>query len=352
MSVKYNTNTHAIFSFKEKSGKFACMPRIQNPGESSGTTYEDFNNPLFYRSSANGFRTNIINRGNFNYDIQVGDNSTFNVLPIFDLYSNVTDDIRYGGKTSDALYNNSWIPCGPAVSVTSGNLVLDYTQGDTYISRFDFLRVYPNDLNQIPQHTEIVSFICESFVNPDGRSDVNRYNTDSSLMTTSNYGLFNPVYSQKNNYFSYSILDPDLFNTNDYSNTIVWSKTKNPGESIDQWTNINMLSSIDLDGTYGKIASINLFNNELYAFQPKGIARLLFNERVQQQASDGVSVELVNGYKVPEYRYLTNQYGTSNGWSVVEGKSGVYFIDYENKSFNTLGGDGVKDISLSSGFKS
>jgi hypothetical protein len=113
-----------------------------------------------------------------------------------------------------------------------------------------------------------------------------------------------------------------------------------------------MLSSIDLDGTYGEVASINLFNNELYAFQPKGIARLLFNERVQQQASDGVSVELVNGYKVPEYRYLTNQYGTSNGWSVVEGKSGIYFVDYENKSFNALGGDGVKDISLSGGLKS
>ncbi len=95
------------------------------------------------------------------------------------------------------------------------------------------LRVYPDDLNQIPQHTEIVSFICESFVNSDGRSDVNRYNTDSSLMTKSNYGLFNPVYSQIDNYFSYRILDPGLFNTTEYNNTVIWSKTKNPGESID-----------------------------------------------------------------------------------------------------------------------
>ena len=106
------------------------------------------------------------------------------------------------------------------MSVVGGGMVVEYSIGDTYIGRFDVLRVFPNDTNQIVQHTEIVSFICESFINPDGRSDVNRYNTDSSLMTPTNYGLFNSIYSQKDNYFTYNILDPDLFNTNDYSNTI------------------------------------------------------------------------------------------------------------------------------------
>ena len=113
-----------------------------------------------------------------------------------------------------------------------------------------------------------------------------------------------------------------------------------------------MLNTIDLDGVYGKVSSINLFNNELYAFQPFGIARLLYNERIQQQSSDGVSVELANGYKVPDYRYVTNQYGCSNAESIVEGKGGIYFIDYKNKSFNSLTSEGVKDISLSAGFKS
>ena len=73
-----------------------------------------------------------------------------------------------------------------------------------------------------------------------------------------------------------------------------------------------MLSTMDLEGINGDISSINLINNELYAFQPKAIARILFNERIQQTASDGVSIELTNGYTVPGYRYLTNQYGCSN----------------------------------------
>lgn len=100
-------------------------------------------------------------------------------------------------------------------------MIIEYTVGDTHIGRFDLLRVFPNDINQIVQHTEIISFLCESFINTDGRSDVNRYNIDSSLMTTSNYGLFNNIYSQKNNYFNYNILDPVLFNTSNYSNTII-----------------------------------------------------------------------------------------------------------------------------------
>lgn len=350
MYVKYNSSNHAVFSFKTRNFKYACMPRLKNIGEAN-LTEELFSNPLFYRQAGDGFRVEVLSRSILNDIPDPNSDDTKNSVPIFDLYKSVSDDARYGGKTSQALYNNTWIPCGNPVTVTDSAMAVEYTVGDTYIGRFDLLRIFPNDINQIVQHTEIVSFICESFVNPDGRSDVNRYNTDSSLMTPTNYGLFNGVYSQKDNYFTYNILDPDLFNTTNYSNTIVWSKTKVSGEKIDTWTNINMLSSIDLDGVYGEVSSINLFNNDLYAFQPGGVARLLFNERVQQQASDGVSVELTNGYKIPEYRYLTNQYGGSNKWSIIEGAAGVYFIDYKNKSLNLLS-DGIMDLSASAGFKS
>jgi len=77
----------------------------------------------------------------------------------------------------------------------------------------------------------------------------------------------------------------------------------------------------------------------------------LYNERVQQTASDGVSIELANGYVVPGYRYLTNQYGCDNNESIVEGKNGIYFIDRYNKSLNLLS-NGIQDISAQFGFKS
>ena len=97
---------------------------------------------------------------------------------------------------------------------------MKYTDGDTYITRFDLLRVFPNDIKQVVQHTGIISFLCESLINIDGRCDKNRYNTDSSLMTTSNYGLLNTIYSQKDNYFNYNILDSTTFNLTKFPTTI------------------------------------------------------------------------------------------------------------------------------------
>lgn len=359
MSLKYNTAAHGIFSFGFDSPKYRCMPRINNVGEIDGVgldnDYNDLPNP-WYRTG-DEFRVDIFDRDVYlNDSASIIDNESKNSLPIFDIYSDIINDplnsgyTKYGGISDDALYNNNWIPCGLAKKFEPG-AILEYTDGDTYIQRFDLLRVFTDDNTQINRHSEIISFICESFINLDGRSDVNRYNTDSSLMTPSNYGLLNSIYSQKNNYFNYNILDPLLFNTTNFTNTIIWSKTKIAGSINDAWTNLNMLSSIDLDGVYGEVSSINLFNSELYAFQPNAIARLLYNERIQQQASDGVSVELSNGYKIPEYRYITTQYGSSNKWSIVEGKGGIYFIDYKNKSFNSLS-DGIKDLSLTLGFKS
>ena len=39
--------------------------------------------------------------------MSASDRTSQNTLPIFDLYSNVTDDTRYGGQSADALYNNT-----------------------------------------------------------------------------------------------------------------------------------------------------------------------------------------------------------------------------------------------------
>ena len=240
LSVKYNTANHALFSFKEIGSVSKCMPRLKNIEDTLSTDIYLNTSASWYRGGglAKTFRADIVDRSLLKYSVPSSDNSSKNSLPIFDLYTNVSNDTtshdytKYGGNSDDALYSNSWIPCGDSVIVTD-NMVVLYTDGDTYINRYDTLRVFPNDLNQIPQHTEIVSFLCESFINIDGRSDVNRYNTDSSLMTKSNYGLLNNIYSQKNNYFNYNILDPLLFKSNTFSNTIAWTKSKVSGEITD-----------------------------------------------------------------------------------------------------------------------
>jgi hypothetical protein len=110
LSIKYNTNTHALFSFGLKNNKFSCMPRLQNNTPLDSVSYEDFQNPVntdWYRVKSADFRTDIISRNSLSDPMSINDNTSLNTLPIFDLYSNVTSDTRYGGLTADALYSNT-----------------------------------------------------------------------------------------------------------------------------------------------------------------------------------------------------------------------------------------------------
>ena len=51
---------------------------------------------------------------------------------------------------------------------------IDYTVGDTYLQRYDCLKTYPRTIEDTQTMVEIVSFLCETSINIDGRYDRNR----------------------------------------------------------------------------------------------------------------------------------------------------------------------------------
>lgn len=262
----------------------------------------------------------------------------------------------YGGNSTEALGNNLWIPCGKAnkINVNAGVYSIDtlkFTEGDTYVRRYDCLRTFPDNEEQVNKVVNIASFLCESYVNTDGRYDRNRYVPDVTNMRLSNYGLLNSVNNQMNNFFNYRMLDPRMFTTQVFSNQITWTLEKLNGELVDSWANLTLLSTLDIDGNLGPINAIKTFNNEVVTFQDRGIARILFNSRVMVQTSDDTPIELANSGKVSGSRYITNQIGCKNKWSIKEAKSGLYFIDSLSKSINIYNGESVKNISVPSGFK-
>lgn len=354
-TMEYSSSPHALFSFKENNSLTHCLPTF-SPNSTSLTTVP-VGTALWYRGSRSGaadkFITEIHPYSVFKNKIQIGDLNPFhpinyNSFPIFDVIKPVAEGSQYGGKSKSALLNNQWIPCGPAVSINDEYLY--FSDGDTYITRFDFLKSYVDNLEAVNNVASTMSFICESFINLDGRYDANRYRTDVSVMQPTNYGLMNKVYTQKDNYFTYGIVDPERNKANSFKSTITWTGTKRNNEATDSWTKINLINTMDLDGTYGPVNSINLVQNNLYAFQDKAIASILFKERSQLSDQLG-SISLGTGYLTPEYNYLTNQYGTTSKWSVVSSKSGLYFVDYENKLLANIG-NGITPVSTLNGFKS
>lgn len=278
-----------------------------------------------------------------------------------ELYNDATIN-RFGGDGNDASINNTWLPCGDSTKVQLNTysdpfgeqyygMYLNWTEGDTYYQRYDHLKTYPFSLTDQNSVTDIISFMCETRINIDGRYDRNRGQISNLVMTPTNFNLLNMVYSQKNNYFTYNVLDYEKFSENNFPTTLCWSKEKSYGEDIDTWTNIQLSSSDILDGDKGAINALRTFNNEIYAFQDTGISNILFNSRVQIPTSDATPIEITNGLKYSGKKYFTSNTGCINKWSIIQTSGSVYFIDNNGSSMYAISGDGLKCITDLKGFK-
>ena len=279
-------------------------------------------------------------------------NEEINQLAIVELRRGSEVSPRFGGISADALRENTWVPCGEPVSLSSnGNIDFYYDYGDTYFQRYDCLKTYPFTREDPNQIVEIGSFMLETHVNIDGRYDRNRGQMNNLNMSPTNFNLMNPVYSQIDNFFSYKIQDDNYYKDTSFPNQITWSKTKTSGADVDLWTNMTLASMLEFDGDKGPINKLLRFNDQLLAFQDTGISQVLYDENVQVSSTAGVPIEIANSGKVQGKRYITSTIGCSNKWSIVPTPSGIYFMDSHDKSIFSFS-DKLVNISQMAGFNS
>lgn len=366
--MKYKSTPHAVFALNYATdGRQIVMPTNIETDHKDRWNVNDANvtkggvNHFFWNPTAKSISESKtqINDGVFQdviseYTSNLIDNN-YSYLYLAELYNdNITN--RFGGQTEEAFENNIWLPGGEPINLLNADgtpvsyASLTYTEGDTFLERYDCLKTYSYTLEDQNSVTEIVSFMCETRVNIEGRYDRNRGQLNNLTMAPENFNKVNKVYSQKNNFFNYRGINHSKFNLNYFPNTVTWTKEKQLGSIIDAWTNITMASTLDLDGDKGEVMSLNTYNNEIFCFQRKGFSNILFNSRVQIPASDGMPIEITNGMKVSGKRYVSNTIGCSNKWSIVESPSGLYFIDNETNSMYLFNGE-VKSISDSLGMR-
>lgn len=264
---------------------------------------------------------------------------------------------RFGGQTEEAFENNTWLPCGDPISLVDTNngvkssITIRWEEGDTYFQRYDHTKTYPFTLEDQNAVTDIVSFMCETRVNIDGRYDRNRGQTSNFSITPENFNLMNDVYSQPNNFFNYRTINPNKLNLDNFHNSITWTKTKTAGELVDTWTNITLASTLDLDGDKGTVRALRRFNNNIFAFQDRGISQILYNENMQISSTDGVPIEIANSGKVNGKRYISDRIGCTNKWSMCGTSNGIYFIDDITKGIFLFNGQ-LDNLSDRLGFHS
>ena len=281
----------------------------------------------------------------------------YGFLWLGELYRDIDTNTIFGGNSDEAIKNNQWLPCGEPVNlvnqsgVVASSFNLVWNQGDTYYQRYDHIKTYPFTLEDQNSVTEIISFMCETRINIDGRYDKNRGQTSNLAITPQNFNKLNTVYSQKNNFFTYRGVDSDILKLNAFPNLITWTKTKTMGEDVDTWANINLSSTLDLDGDKGKVTALRRFDNNIIAFQDRGISTILYNEAYQLSTTDGIPVEIANSGKVNGKRYITNRVGCSNKWSICESQNGIYFTDDITKGIYLYNGK-LSNITDQFGFHS
>lgn len=265
-------------------------------------------------------------------------------LPIVELYKTPDVNNLYGGQSSDILKSHLWIPAGKPVFLNSKESLF-YEYGDTWYSRYDCLKTYPFTNEDVNKVVEIGSFMLETRINIDGRYDRNRGQTSNLYMSPLNFNLFNPVYSQKDNFFNYRILDSSFYELNEFPNQITWSTEKAQGMDVDPWTTVTLATTFDMDGSKGEIRSLNTWNDNIYCFQDNGVSNVIFNPRVQIPTSDGVPIEISNSYKVEGKRYISDGIGCTNKYSICPTPLGLYFIDSVGGHLQAITSSGLSDIS-------
>jgi len=257
---------------------------------------------------------------------------TYNALIVGELRRDRNPETDYGGQTYEALKSNQWIPAGEPISLTSSSgstlssVTVEWKYGDTWFQRYDCLKTYPYSQEDENMMVEIGSFMLETYTNIDGRYDRNRGQGSNLYMTPTTFNCINTVYSQLDNFFTYRLQDSDYYNNTLYPNTVFFSKQKASMADVDNWTNMSLSSSCELDGGKGKVTDLRSWNNELYCFQEKGISRVLFNSRVQIPTSDGTPVEISNNYKVDGATYLSSNIGCYNKFAIADSMEGLYFV--------------------------
>lgn len=276
-----------------------------------------------------------------------------NFMLIGELIREEVDPTSLFGGTSDAAKrNNLWIPASSEFDFTDDDDITITCDigGDSYYCRWDSLKTYPYSDDDDNKVIEIGSFMIESYRNLNGRYDNYMGATDYSYANPLNFGLYNDVWNQKDNFFSYRITDMEDVSGGTFPNQFAWSLEKSYGEDIDSWTQMTLASIYNADGDKGEIQAIRKHNNELLGFQDKGIFQILFNSRSQIATTTGVPIELANSGKVDGVRYVTNTAGCTNARSIVSAPTGLYFIDDLNASLMCFGSDGLQNVSTKHGF--
>ncbi|MBO6233326.1 MAG: hypothetical protein J6N78_04625 [Clostridia bacterium] len=295
----------------------------------------------------------------YKYQIKLNSNIFNNTVSKFfigEIYKDIADEDFMGGNSEAILESHLWLPCGEPVTINNGEAVVKWTEGDTYIQRYDCLKTYAYSQDDTNQINDIVSFLVETRINLDGRYDKNKGLKDNTIVTRETFNKVNTAYTQNNNFFTYTHFNEGNLRLQNYPNGYIWTNTKIPGTITDVWTKPNIATLRYVDGTYGnRITALINYRNNILAFQDSGISLIHFNERTSITDQQGLPLELASSNKVTGSEYLSTSYGSSNYFNICQTPTSgslLYFVSDLMPGIYCMNGSAIENISKSKSIQS
>lgn len=259
----------------------------------------------------------------------------------------------YGGNSYEDKKRTKYIEIGEYKHI-SANTNLIINGGDTFVQNFRFGKIVKTNTEVYNtysmQVTEIVEGLIETDIDLKNRHDDSLQAWDSKFQPKyEEYHDYNRVYSQEPTLKQESDLDYNFRKIKNFDTRIMATKIKTPGEFIDNWTDLLVNESLDLNGKYGRINALVSFKDNLYAFQDNAFAAIGINPRVQVQGGDGLAIELGTGGILHDYNYVSTTTGCINKWGVIPTSNGIYYLDALNKAILRFTGQSLEGLSATRG---
>ena len=248
----------------------------------------------------------------------------------------------YGGNSYEAKTKTIYVDASDYFSFNDLTNVFQINDpGDIFIQDYSILRICKTEELPIRSNykriSEIIKVRLESVINQNKRNDESRFEWNEPWQPSQgDYHTYNRVYSQSPNLIKSQDVSYEVKQNELYDSSIIASGFKKPSETIDSWSNFNILDTMHLEGKYGSINAVVKQKDEIITFQDSAIARLSINPRVQIQGDDGVSIKLGTGNLLDRYDYIDSNSGTLNKWGVISTNSGIFYYDTINNSLNII----------------
>lgn len=285
----------------------------------------------------------------------IGDTSSNNCVNqsnttkiIFDIVKDISK--QYGGTDDASIANTEYISTGHYQAVDADTEYYDCIVfgGDTYVNLFDYQQGLINKTGFGGDEVEdygrsaITIFPVESTVNIDIRQKVRVVNANKIPYNPVDTDIFNnydtePLLSSNNKLELYRGKPLNFIEVTEFDNRFYASEAKFNGETGDSWASFKVNNFLDVDGNYGPINKVMLFNDKFHFWQDRAFGIVSINPRAVVTTQDGFETQLGSGKVLDDYAYISNNVGTKHLFSVVQSPYSIIWWDILNKKVYEYG---------------